>query len=146
VRARSGQEPSLPVCAGALPNLLPPARATGEAVQEYNYHLGPVNTVTFIDEGRQFVSTSDDKTIRVWEFGIPVQIKYIADPSMHSMPAVAMHPSHNYLLMQSLDNQVREAECGEAGRTGSGAGGPPRSAGRTRGGGPRASTRATRAE
>ncbi|EFJ39885.1 hypothetical protein VOLCADRAFT_78216 [Volvox carteri f. nagariensis] len=79
---------------------------TGEAVQEYNYHLGPVNTVTFIDEGRQFVSTSDDKTIRVWEFGIPVQIKYIADPSMHSMPAVATHPSNNYLLMQSLDNQV----------------------------------------
>ncbi|KXZ41899.1 hypothetical protein GPECTOR_249g617 [Gonium pectorale] len=79
---------------------------TGEAVQEYNYHLGPVNTVTFIDDGRQFVSTSDDKTIRVWEFGIPVQIKYIADPSMHSMPAVATHPSKNYLLMQSLDNQV----------------------------------------
>ncbi|KAG2485153.1 hypothetical protein HYH03_016139 [Edaphochlamys debaryana] len=79
---------------------------TGEAVQEYNYHLGPVNSVTFIDEGRQFVSTSDDKTIRVWEFGIPVQIKYIADPSMHSMPVVATHPSNNYLLMQSLDNQV----------------------------------------
>ncbi|GIL86051.1 hypothetical protein Vretimale_9079 [Volvox reticuliferus] len=79
---------------------------SGEAVQEYNYHLGPVNTVTFIDEGRQFVSTSDDKTIRVWEFGIPVQIKYIADPSMHSMPAVTTHPSNNYLLMQSLDNQV----------------------------------------
>lgn len=79
---------------------------TGESVQEYNYHLGPVNSVTFIDEGRQFVSTSDDKTIRVWEFGIPVQIKYIADPSMHSMPVVATHPSNNYLLMQSLDNQV----------------------------------------
>ncbi|GLC42328.1 hypothetical protein PLESTB_000659000 [Pleodorina starrii] len=79
---------------------------TGEAVQEYNYHLGPVNSVTFIDDGRQFVSTSDDKTIRVWEFGIPVQIKYIADPSMHSMPVVAKHPSNNYLLMQSLDNQV----------------------------------------
>ncbi|PNW84243.1 hypothetical protein CHLRE_04g226450v5 [Chlamydomonas reinhardtii] len=79
---------------------------TGESVQEYNYHLGPVNSVTFIDDGRQFVSTSDDKTIRVWEFGIPVQIKYIADPSMHSMPVVATHPSKNYLLMQSLDNQV----------------------------------------
>ncbi len=80
-------------------------------MQEYNYHLGPVNSVTFIDEGRQFVSTSDDKTIRVWEFGIPVQIKYIADPSMHSMPVVATHPSNNYLLMQSLDNQV----CGGRG-------------------------------
>lgn len=34
-------------------------------IQEYDYHLGAVNTVTFIDEGRRFVSTSDDKTIRV---------------------------------------------------------------------------------
>lgn len=34
-------------------------------LQSYDYHLGAVNTVTFIDEGRRFVSTSDDKTIRV---------------------------------------------------------------------------------
>lgn len=44
-------------------------------VQEYNYHLGGVNTVTFIDDARRFVSSSDDKSLRVWEFGIPVQIK-----------------------------------------------------------------------
>ena len=44
-------------------------------VQEYNYHLGAVNTVTFIDDARRFVSSSDDKSLRVWEFGIPVQIK-----------------------------------------------------------------------
>jgi WD40 repeat protein len=43
--------------------------------QEYNYHLGAVNTVTFFDEGRRFVSSSDDKTLRVWEFGIPVQVR-----------------------------------------------------------------------
>jgi pre-mRNA-processing factor 17 len=44
-------------------------------LQEYNYHLGAVNTVTFIDDARRFVSSSDDKSLRVWEFGIPVQIK-----------------------------------------------------------------------
>lgn len=43
-------------------------------VQEYHYHLGPVNTITFIEEGRMFVSTSDDKTLRVWELGVPVQV------------------------------------------------------------------------
>ena len=79
---------------------------TGEVVQEYNEHMGAVNTITFVDQGRRFVSSSDDKTMRVWEFGIPVQIKYIADPSMHSMPSVAAHPEKEYMVCQSLDNRV----------------------------------------
>ena len=37
-----------------------------------------MNTVTFVDEGRRFVTTSDDKTIRVWELGIPVQVRQLA--------------------------------------------------------------------
>ena len=79
---------------------------TGDVVQEYNYHLGAVNTVTFFDEGRQFASTSDDKTIRVWEFGIPVQTRYIADPAMHAIPAAAASPSTPFVAMQSADNQI----------------------------------------
>ena len=79
---------------------------TGDLVQEYDYHLAAVNTITFVDEGRRFVSTSDDKTIRVWEFGIPVQIKYIADPGMHSVPAVTLHPNNQYFIGTSLDNQI----------------------------------------
>lgn len=79
---------------------------SGELTQQYDYHLGAVNSISFIDENRRFVSTSDDKTIRVWEFGIPVQIKYIADPSMHSIPAVALSPNNAWWIGQSLDNQV----------------------------------------
>ena len=37
---------------------------SGEVVQEYNEHLGPINTITFYDEGRRFLTTSDDKAIR----------------------------------------------------------------------------------
>lgn len=33
-------------------------------------------------------------------------MKYIADPSMHSMPAVAEHPNGKALSFQSLDNQI----------------------------------------
>ncbi len=43
--------------------------------QEYDYHLAAVNTITFVDEGRRFMTTSDDKTIRFWEMGINVQVR-----------------------------------------------------------------------
>ncbi|EDV24566.1 uncharacterized protein TRIADDRAFT_26041 [Trichoplax adhaerens] len=77
-----------------------------EIVQEYDRHLGAVNTVTFIDDNRRFVSTSDDKSLRVWEWDIPVDSKYIADPSMHSVPAVTLSPNQKWLACQSMDNQI----------------------------------------
>lgn len=80
-------------------------------VQYYEEHLGPVNTVTFIDENRRFVSTSDDKKLFVWEYGIPVVVKHVSDPSIHSMPATSLSPSGKWLLAQSLDNQVLVFSC-----------------------------------
>jgi WD40 repeat protein len=56
-------------------------------------HLGAVNTVSFIDNGARIVSTSDDKSIRVWEWNVPVDTKHIAEPNMHSLPTAALHPS-----------------------------------------------------
>ena len=41
---------------------------SGEVVQEYDRHLGAVNSITFVDENRRFVTTSDDKSLRVWEW------------------------------------------------------------------------------
>ncbi len=52
------------------------------------------------------MSTSDDKTIRVWEFGIPVQVKYIADPSMHAIPAATLDPTGQWFVGQSMDNTL----------------------------------------
>ncbi|KNA13557.1 hypothetical protein SOVF_115590 [Spinacia oleracea] len=79
---------------------------TGEITQEYDQHLGAVNTITFVDNNRRFITSSDDKSLRVWEFGIPVVIKYISEPHMHSMPAISVHPNSNWLAAQSLDNQI----------------------------------------
>ena len=53
-----------------------------------------------------FVAAAAAQTLRVWEFGIPVEIKYIADPSMHSMPSIAVHPNGQWFAAQSLDNQI----------------------------------------
>ena len=80
--------------------------ATGDHMQDYSWHTKPINSITFVDENRRFVTTSDDRTMRAWEYGINVQIKYIAEPSMHAMPAVAVHPSGKYMSAQSLDNRI----------------------------------------
>ncbi|XP_031638413.1 pre-mRNA-processing factor 17 [Contarinia nasturtii] len=79
---------------------------SGEIVQEYDRHLGAVNTITFVDENRRFVTTSDDKSMRIWEWDIPVDVKYIADPTMHSMPSVTLSPNGKWLACQSLDNKI----------------------------------------
>ncbi|KAI7988652.1 Pre-mRNA-processing factor 17 [Camellia lanceoleosa] len=47
---------------------------TGQITKEYDQHLGAVNTITFVDNNRSIVTSSDDKSLRVWEFGILVVI------------------------------------------------------------------------
>merc|ERR1711862_1007872 len=75
-------------------------------VQEYDEHLGAVNSVTFCEEGKRLMTTSDDKKIFVWEYGIPVVVKYIAEQCMHSVPSMVMSPCKRYVLGQSMDNAV----------------------------------------
>lgn len=94
------------VCGTSDKKILTWDTRANEIVQEYDRHLGAVNTITFVDQNRRFVSTSDDKSIRVWEWDIPVDFKYIAEPSMHSMPAVALHPNNKWMACQSMDNQI----------------------------------------
>ena len=79
---------------------------SGELTQEYDHHLGAINTLIFVDEGRRFMSTSDDKSLRAWEYGIPVPIKYIADPEMFALTRGCAHPSGKYVAYQSGDNQI----------------------------------------
>lgn len=72
-------------------------RAPGEKPErEYDHHLGPVNTITYWDEDRRFMSTSDDKSLRVWEWGFNVPSKIIAEPHMFAMTRAASHPSGKY--------------------------------------------------
>jgi pre-mRNA-processing factor 17 len=79
---------------------------SGELTQEYDHHLGPVNTITFCDENRRFITTSDDKSLRAWEYNIPVPIKFIAEPYMFAMNRAAPHPTKPFTAFQSSDNQI----------------------------------------
>uniref|UniRef100_A0A0A9VVB6 Pre-mRNA-processing factor 17 n=1 Tax=Lygus hesperus TaxID=30085 RepID=A0A0A9VVB6_LYGHE len=78
---------------------------TKEIVQEYTDPMGPVNTLTFINEDT-FIATSDDKHIRVYDYGIPVVIKDIHDTELHSITSVAIHPSHKYLVGNAQNNRI----------------------------------------
>mmetsp|Transcript_20330 Transcript_20330/g.38024 ORF Transcript_20330/g.38024 Transcript_20330/m.38024 type:complete len:611 (+) Transcript_20330:2-1834(+) len=87
---------------------------TGDITQEYNHHLAPVNSIVFVDDNgtTKMVTSSDDKKVLVWEWDIGVPVKYISDPSMHSMPCLVMHPSHQYFVGQSLDNTICVFQAG----------------------------------
>jgi pre-mRNA-processing factor 17 len=86
---------------------------TGDITQEYNHHLAPINAIVFVeDHGMKMVTSSDDKKVLVWEWDIGVPIKHITDPTMHSMPCLVMHPSHQFFVGQSLDNTICVFQAG----------------------------------
>merc|ERR1719326_1742223 len=79
---------------------------SGEIVQEDDEHLNNVNTVTFINDNKQIITTSDDKKIFIWDYGIPVVVKYISESHMRPVPAVTISPDGRIWTGQSGDNQI----------------------------------------
>ena len=71
---------------------------TEDLIQKYDDHLAAVITIASVDKGRGLVSTSDDIHIRNWEYDTPVQIRYIAAPGMHSIPAITMQATSTSLV------------------------------------------------
>ena len=74
--------------------------------REYIGHKGSILNLSFLDEGRRLLTTSEDKTLRTWDFRVPVIIKNIAGNAMHAMPHVAHHPSEPMIAAQSFDNKI----------------------------------------
>ncbi|EJS42232.1 cdc40p [Saccharomyces arboricola H-6] len=75
-------------------------------VQIYDHHLSSILALKYFPDGSKFISSSEDKTVRIWENQINVPIKQISDTAQHSMPYLNVHPSHNYFCAQSMDNRI----------------------------------------
>lgn len=41
---------------------------SGPVIFSFTRHLGAVNTITFVDRNQRIVTTSDDKSLRIWEW------------------------------------------------------------------------------
>lgn len=76
-------------------------------VQTYDHHLGAINSLLAVDSNTKFMSTSDDRTIRFWEWQINIPAKIIADPTQHSTPYAALHPTANFIALQMMDNSIQ---------------------------------------
>eukprot|EP01029_Cantina_marsupialis_P029564 TRINITY_DN781848_c0_g1_i1.p1 TRINITY_DN781848_c0_g1~~TRINITY_DN781848_c0_g1_i1.p1 ORF type:complete len:528 (-),score=153.25 TRINITY_DN781848_c0_g1_i1:249-1832(-) len=88
---------------------------SGKKVLHYDYHLGPCNTVAFIDGARRFVSTGDDKQMLIWDFNNPAApTKIFSDPTMFSYPYVAVHPNDDHFICQSLENNIFTFQCADS--------------------------------
>ncbi|ODV97508.1 hypothetical protein PACTADRAFT_25618, partial [Pachysolen tannophilus NRRL Y-2460] len=79
---------------------------SNEVIQTYDHHLGAINSITFLEDNRRFLTSSDDKSLKVWNWQINIPIKAIAHPAQHSMPCVKLHPSRKYFAAQSMDNTI----------------------------------------
>jgi pre-mRNA-processing factor 17 len=88
-------------------------RTPDKVVQEYDHHLDAVNTLTFCDEARRFVSTSDDRSLRAWEYGIPVPIKIVSEPDMFALTRAVHHPKKETIAFQGADNQIHVYAAGD---------------------------------
>ena len=72
----------------------------------YDEHLAAVNTVTFIQNNKYFISTSDDKKIFYWEYGVPVVIKHVLEPDQQAITSACNHPNDKYYAGQAMNNRI----------------------------------------
>lgn len=75
-------------------------------IQVYDHHIGAINALIVVDQGRKFISTADDRSVRLWEWKVNIPIKVMADPSQYAMPTAALHPNGKFLVLQCMDNSI----------------------------------------
>ncbi|SCW02289.1 LAFE_0F03158g1_1 [Lachancea fermentati] len=75
-------------------------------IQVYDHHLSSIIALKYFPDGSKFISSSEDKTVRIWENQINIPIKQISDTAQFAMPYLDIHPENSYFAAQSMDNTI----------------------------------------
>ncbi|CDO95055.1 unnamed protein product [Kluyveromyces dobzhanskii CBS 2104] len=75
-------------------------------VQKYDHHQGSILALKFFPNGKKLISSSEDKTVRIWENQINIPIKQISGTAQHSMPWIDINPQGQSFCTQSMDNTI----------------------------------------
>ncbi|CAR24452.1 Cdc40p [Lachancea thermotolerans CBS 6340] len=75
-------------------------------VQVYDHHLSSIIALKYFPDGSKFISSSEDKSMRIWDNQVNIPIKQISDTAQYSMPFIDIHPEHHYFATQSMDNAI----------------------------------------
>lgn len=77
-------------------------------LQTYDHHVGCINALCIIDNGTKFLSTSDDKCIRIWNWKINIPVKTITHPTQYAISsAIVIPPLEDYIALQNMNNAIQ---------------------------------------
>jgi len=79
---------------------------TGKCITTYRGHVGNVNAVLPVDEGRRFLSASSDKHIRMWEIGTGI-CEHVFRGNAMSVNGLHMIPGRMEFVSCSDDKSIR---------------------------------------
>ncbi|EGV61348.1 WD40 repeat-like protein [Yamadazyma tenuis ATCC 10573] len=77
-------------------------------LQTYDHHVGSINALCVIQHGNKFLSSSDDKSIRIWSWGINIPVKTVTHPTQYAVSsALCVPPSEEYIALQNMNNAIQ---------------------------------------
>lgn len=93
---------------------------TADPLKTFEGHLGPINTISFpwsATAPSTFLSTSDDKTVRIWDARSAQVEKYLSKASYTAISSVALHPTQPMLACQTARSQIITVDVSNGGFT-----------------------------
>ena len=82
-------------------------RKTGEAVKVFTDHLGPVTCVNFSPNGKEFITGSYDRTIRIWDWNKLKSLDCYHTKRMQRVFCCCVSPDSKFALSGSEDMSIR---------------------------------------